>query len=355
VIKCVVWDLDNTLLSGVYLEDEHPAADRRLAAVLGELEARGILQAVASKNPPEAATYAARLLGRAFAAVRCDWAAKSAAIRAIMADLGLEPAEVAFVDDDALERAEVSFALPDVLVLDPRDVADAASWPQFSPPVITQEARRRGELYAQRRARHEEARDFGGSVAEFLRQSRTAVRIAPAVSADLPRLHELSVRTHQFNSTGAEVSAADFAKLLSSSDVRVITVRLSDKFGDDGLVGACLLETGPGEPATARMPLVMMSCRALGRGVIDALLSWACQMARCAGAGRLAVPCVINSRNVPLRIALTSAGFRVGDDASGDTGRAATGDTGSTTMPRIADYVRQLDDPLPPLPDWVSG
>jgi methoxymalonate biosynthesis protein len=340
VIKCVIWDLDNTLLAGVYLEDEHPRADPLPAGVLDELSRRGLLQAIASKNPPEAAGYAARLLGHEFAAVRCDWAAKSAAIRSILVELGLEPHEAAFVDDDALERAEVSFSLPDVLVLEPRDMRDAASWPQFSPPVITDEARRRGELYLQRRARQGEAKAFGGSAAEFLRYSRTTVRIALASAADLARLHELSLRTHQFNSSGVEVTAEEFAELLRAPDQRVITVRLSDKFGDDGMVGGCVLAT-----ARWRMPLLMMSCRALGRGVMDALLTWACRAAADAGASQLVVPCVINSRNVPLRVALTSAGFR----ASGEAG-----DCGETRTPRAADYVRPLDQPLPELPEWVT-
>ena len=352
MIKCVIWDLDNTLLAGVYLEDEHPKADPQLAGVLGELSGRGILQAIASKNPPDAAGYAARLLGHEFAAVRSGWGAKSAAIGSILAELGLEPDEAAFVDDDAMERAEVSFTLPDVVVLEPRDMQDAASWPQFGPPVVTDEARRRGEIYLQRRARREEAEAFGGSAAEFLRHSRTAVRIAAAEAADVARLHELSVRTHQFNSSGAEVSAEDFAELLRAPDQRVITVRLSDKFGDDGVVGGCVLAT-----SQWRVPLLMMSCRALGRGVIDALLSWACRTAAEAGASQLVVPCVINSRNVPLRVALTSAGFRAITDTrglggAGDPGNA--GDTGDAKAPRIADYVRPLNQPPPELPEWVS-
>ena len=337
MIKCVIWDLDNTLLAGVYLEDERPAASPLLAGVLGELSCRGILQAIASRNPPEAAGYAARLLGHEFAAVRCDWGAKSAAVRSILAELGLEPQEAAFVDDDAMERAEVSFTLPDVLVLEPQDVAGAASWPQFSPPVITDEARRRGELYLRRRARLEEAKAFGGSVGEFLRHSRTTVRIAAAGPADLARLHELSLRTHQFNSSGAEFTAEDFAGLLRAADQEVTAVRLSDKFGDDGIVGGCVIST-----AQWRVPLLMMSCRALGRGVIDALLTWACLTAADAGASQLVVPCVINSRNVPLRVALTSVGFRASGDAVRSTGQ------------RTADFARQLDQPLPDLPEWVT-
>jgi methoxymalonate biosynthesis protein len=335
VIKCVVWDLDNTLFRGVYLESPEPPADPATSAVLAELARRGILQAIASRNPPEAAVYAARLTGHDFASVQCRWDAKSAAIGAVMADLGLTADEVAFVDDDAMERAEVSYVLPDVLVLAPKDVADAASWPQFNPPVITAEARRRGELYAQRRARQEEARAFAGSAGEFLRHAGTSVRIVPAGPADAPRLHELSVRTHQFNSTGVAVSAAEFATLIGSPDQQVIAVWLSDNFGDDGLVGGCVIS----RPAASWLvSLVMMSCRALGRGVIDALLSWICASAKKAGADLVKVQCVVNDRNVPLRIALTGAGFRAGRTDGG-----------------AAEYVRRLDQPLPDVPDWVHA
>ena len=82
----------------------------------------------------------------------------------------------------------------------------------------------------------------------------------------------------------------------------------------------------------------MMSCRALGRGVIDALLTWICLTALAAGAARVALPCVINQRNVPLRIALTGAGFRT----SSQPGHG-----------QAAEYVRDLSMPLLGLPSWV--
>ncbi len=365
MIKCVIWDLDNTLLDGVYLESpgDRPAANAELTGVLHELACRGILQAIASRNPPEACRHAAQATDHAFAAARCGWGAKPAAITAITAELGLTADQVAFVDDDPLERAEVSFSLPDVLVLAPADMPEAAAWPQFSPPVVTAEARRRGELYLQRRARQEEAKAFGGSRDEFLRYCQTTVTIGPASTGDVPRLHELSVRTHQFNSTGTSVAPAELAGLLSSPGHRVVAVRLSDRFGDDGLVGACVLATGPearsrpggpearsrpGGPEARsrpggpdwRMDLLMMSCRALGRGVIDALLTWICRAALAAGSARVTMPCVISPRNVPLRIALTAAGFRT-------SSQAVTG--------RVAEYARDLSEPLAELPSWVQA
>ena len=132
------------------------AAGRRPGHGLGRGRScadRGILHAIASRNPPEAAQHAAQVTGLEFAAAECGWGRKSDAVRQIIADLDIAPDAIAFVDDDLYERAEVSFAVPEALVLSPEDMSDAVGWPEFSPGVVTAEARRRGEMYAERRRR----------------------------------------------------------------------------------------------------------------------------------------------------------------------------------------------------------
>ena len=70
MIKCVVWDIDNTLLDGTYLEagDQPPPARPGLLAVARTLDERGIVHALASRNPPSAAEYVAAVTGLPFAA-----------------------------------------------------------------------------------------------------------------------------------------------------------------------------------------------------------------------------------------------------------------------------------------------
>ena len=342
-IKCVAWDVDNTLLAGVFIEsgERQPPADPEMAAVLAELGRRGIVHAIASRNPPAAAVYAAQVTGARFVAAECGWGRKSAAISRILADLGLSADAIAFVDDDPYERAEVSFTLPDVLVLSPEDMADALGWPEFSPAVVTDEARRRSELYLDRRRRLEAEREFGGSRDDFLRYCRTEIAIAPAAEADLARLHELSVRTHQFNSAGQGTTEAAFRLIIGAAGRQVLTVRLRDRFGDDGIVGGCVTEQGEDGRWTVR--LLMMSCRAMGRGVIDALLAWLIRSAARYGARTLEVPSVLNARNVPLRLALAAAGFRA-------AGESAAGADGQRVV-----YRRSLAGPLPGLPGWLTG
>jgi len=343
LVKCVVWDIDNTLLDGVYLESEAvpPAANPAMAAALAGFAARGILNAIASKNPPQAAEHAAAVTGARFVAVECGWGPKSSALARIAADLAIGTDTLAFVDDDPYERAEVGAALPEVLVLAPDEVAGAACWPEFGAAAVTDEARRRGEMYAARRRRQAAAQAFGGTREEFLASAGTQVTIAAAAPADVPRLHELAARTRQFNSAGQAVPGAEFAALIAAPGTEVATVRLRDAFGDDGIVGACVTSHDPDGTWTVR--LLMMSCRAMGRGVIGALLAWITRSAARAGAAAVAVPCVLNERNVPLRLALTGAGFRAGPDDGPDG--AAGG----------AVFRRDTSGPLPHLPAWVSA
>jgi methoxymalonate biosynthesis protein len=340
IVKCVIWDLDNTLLSGVYLESpgRPPAADPAMLAAAATLRDRGIMHAIASRNPPEAAAHAARVTGLDFAAAECGWGRKSDAVRHIVADLNIGADAVAFVDDDLYERAEVSFAVPEALVLSPEDMADAVGWPEFSPGPVTAEARRRGEMYAERRLRLQEARSFAGSRDEFLRYCETEVAIGPATAADVPRLHELSERTHQFNSAGEVMPEPALRELIASPAHQVTTVRLRDRFGDDGLVGGSVVSRGAGGDWT--VTLLMMSCRAMGRGVIEALLAWLARSATRSGAATLAVPCVVSPRNMPLRLALAGSGFRAAESGPPDRPAAVFG--------------RPLSGPPPELPAWVS-
>ena len=333
-VKCVVWDLDNTLLSGTWLEAaDPPAADPAMLAALAELHRRGILASVASRNPAE---LGAALPGLAawpapFLAAQYGWGRKSDAVRRVAGELNLGLEALAFVDDDPYERAEVALALPPVLVLSPEDVPDALGWPELRPPVVTAEARARAASYAQARARQQAARDSGQSTSDFLRWCRTELSIGPATAADLPRLRELSARTHQFNSVRREVTEAELRGWLESAGHRVTVLRLRDRFGDDGLVGAAVVHCGPGPEWTVE--LLMMSCRAMGRGVIEALLAWLC---RSAEAESLAVPARLDERNVPLRLALVAAGFRAAESDG------------------VTRFRRALGGALPELPEWVS-
>jgi len=113
-------------------------------------------------------------------------------------------------------------------------------------------------------------------------------------------------------------------------------------------VGACV--TSHGGDGTWTVRLLVMSCRAMGRGVIGGLLAWLTRSAARAGAREVAVPCVLNERNVPLRVALTGAGFRADAEpgwADVEPGRAAPA--------AGAVFRRGTGTALPEVPSWLRA
>ena len=86
-IKCVVWDLDNTLWSGILVEDGPDKLDLKpdLVQTLRALDDRGILHSIASKNNPEEAIKVLKRsqIDEYFLCPQISWQPKSAAIRAI--------------------------------------------------------------------------------------------------------------------------------------------------------------------------------------------------------------------------------------------------------------------------------
>ena len=49
-IKCVVWDLDHTIWDGVLIENDDVQLKENVVDVIKELDRRGILQSISSKN-----------------------------------------------------------------------------------------------------------------------------------------------------------------------------------------------------------------------------------------------------------------------------------------------------------------
>jgi acyl carrier protein len=85
----------------------------------------------------------------------------------------------------------------------------------------------------------------------------------------------------------------------------------------------------------------------MGRGVIGALLAWLTREAARRGAREVTVPCVLNERNVPLRLALAGAGFRA-DAGSGPV-------PGFPGGPAATVFRRDVAGALPELPSWVTA
>jgi FkbH-like protein len=307
-IKCVVWDLDNTLWDGVLLEDERVAVRPAVVEHIHQLDSMGVLNSVASRNDHATAAAKLRELGleEMFLCPQISWNAKSASIRHIATRLNLGLDAFAFVDDQEFELAEVAHALPQVTCVDVAGLDEALAGPEFRPRFVTDESAQRRGMYRSQLLREEVEEEFVGTSAEFLASLGMTFTIAPARREDLQRAEELTVRTNQLNSTGRTYSYDELDALRGSPDHLLLVASLTDRFGSYGKIGLALVEKGTPD---WRLNMMLMSCRVMSRGVGTVLLGHVMGLARAAGAG-LRADFVETGRNRMMQITYAFSGFR---------------------------------------------
>lgn len=135
-LRCLVWELDNTLWDGVVCDatsgPPRPAALRMLSE-------RGIWHAVASRSDRDLTLERLYRHGvyEMFSALEIGWGRKSAGIVRIARTLGLSLDSIAFVDAEPVERAEVARALPQVRCYAARNIDVLTALPDFRRVVGT--------------------------------------------------------------------------------------------------------------------------------------------------------------------------------------------------------------------------
>lgn len=322
LVKCLIWDLDNTLWQGTLLEDVNVELFDGIKEVIETLDSRGILQSIASKNDYDLAWPRLEELGLAeyFIQPRIGWGRKSDSVREIADKLNFAQPTIAFIDDMPNERAEVNFHAPDVRCYAADEALSLVTLPEFSPAVVTVDARRRREMYQANSRREVEKESFQGPDEEFLRSLDLEMIIKRADEDDLSRVEELTLRTSQMNATGVHYPDAVLRGLLADRDHEVLTVTLTDRFGPHGAVGVLLLEY---HPEVWHLKLLATSCRVVTFGAGTVLLNWLVDQAASAGA-HLAADFRPTDRNRMMDVAYRFAGFANEDcDCLSDLGLAA--------------------------------
>jgi methoxymalonate biosynthesis protein len=306
-VKCLVWDLDDTLWQGTLSEQAAVVATDAVRDVVRALDSRGVLQSVASRNDHDPAWARLEALGLAeyFVLPRIGWGRKSDSVRAIADELGFALGTIAFVDDQPAERAEVAFHLPEVRCYRADQVLALPGLPEFSPATVTADSAQRRVMYQAGFRRAAEQAAYTGPDEEFLRSLGIVMRIARADESELARVEELTLRTSQMNATGVHYGDAALRGLLADPGHEVLVVSMADRFGPHGAVGVLLLERGP---AAWHLKLLATSCRVVPFGAGAAILRWLGDQAARAGV-HLVADFRPTERNRMMEIAYRFAGF----------------------------------------------
>lgn len=310
LIKCVVWDLDNTLWEGTLLEGDELHLRPNVSEILEELSSRGILNSIASRNDKQAALAVLRQfnLEHHFIAPQINSNPKAENIRLIAKNLNLGIDSLAFIDDSPFERESVIFSCPSVMVIDAKRYNEILDLSTFNPPVQTEESRRRVESYQDESERLRAERKVGGTFFEFLRNSQICLILRAAKATDVPRIVELADRTNQFNSSGICYSSEEVEGLIKASNVHVVVAELRDRFGNYGNIGVMVLRLVHN---IYMLDSIMVSCRVDGRGIPSAMLILSMRIAQRAGIHSLQAKYRSSRRNRQIGILYHMLGFHL--------------------------------------------
>lgn len=272
-VKCLVWDLDNTLWDGTFIETDDPMTLQLNPSVREALEAldlRGVLHSIASKNDHAGVWPVLEHLGVAdyFLYPQIHWNPKSGSIEEIAKSLNIGIDALGFIDDTVFEREQVSSVWPQVRTYDASELAALLDYPEYDVPV-TAESRDRRAMYRAEEKRGELMNAGQTDIADFIRKCNLTLDIfAPASEEEKLRCYELVMRTNQLNMSGLKYTPEEFEAVLQRPDHTNFAFSCADDFGEYGIIGFSQYRI---EGETMVFTEFAMSCRVAGKFVESAL------------------------------------------------------------------------------------
>lgn len=300
-VKCIIIDLDNTIWGGIIGDDGLSnieigelglgKAFSNLQLWLKNLKERGILLAVCSKNDDQIAKavfrdHEAMILGLDDIAVFvANWETKVDNIMFIQSVLNIGFDSMVFIDDNPFERQMVEQHIPGIIVPDlPEDPAEMLPYLQslrlFETASYADADAVRTQQYQEESNRVALQKKFT-SEADFLLSLNMQAVCKPVDSFSCPRVAQLTQRSNQFNLRTRRYTEGEIEDLIEHSCKHVLTLSLTDKFGNYGLVSAVILERYSEDEMF--IDTWIMSCRVLKRSVESLMLNEIVDLAKSRG------------------------------------------------------------------------
>lgn len=309
--KVLAVDADNTLWKGIVSEDGVDAVEPYVSFQRGlkSLRSKGVMLVLLSKNDPPCGGAAPieKVFARSdvpldlsdFAFVGVNWEPKAGNLLAAAKTLNVGVDSFVFIDDNPHERGQMRAHLPSVMMIE-----DMEMWINSGMEGLTDSI---GASYFADAGRTNEdilralrpsvilppgGLDVSFSKAEYLKTLELRVVPSLATAADVPRLAQMAGKTNQFNATTIRRTEDEFLRILSDETRRVYVFRLSDRFGEMGIVCFIIADT-----VSRRITDFAMSCRAMGRTLEFFAYEYVCR--EIAQAGALEIDYRPTAKNAP--------------------------------------------------------
>lgn len=342
-VKCVAWDLDNTLWDGILIEDGRDALKPNPEALtaIKKLDERGILQTIVSKNNFAESWEVIQDWGLKdyFLYPAINWARKSANLEEIAKRLNINVDTFALIDDSLFERSEVQSVLPQVRTYSEEEINAILTREEFDVPITETAKTRRLSYIAE--IKRETAKDsYSGDYENFLRSCEMKLDIfIPREKNHIIRCLELLQRSNQLNLSGRRYIKEQFNELLLDKNLVCIALMCQDKFGDYGIIGFISIDE------TQKISIIkdfVISCRVAGRRVEHTFFKWLALRQEKKGRFLIHAELIQNERNNLLFNVFQDISFQIIGEKEGSFLMEL-----STEIAKITANVMEVEDNIP--------
>ncbi len=330
--KCLILDLDNTLWGGIIGDDGIEnieigdlgigKAFSDLQRWVKQLKERGIILAVCSKNREEVAKEPFEkhpemiLKLEDIAVFVANWSNKADNIRYIQEVLNIGFDSMVFIDDNPVERDIVLSELPEVTVPDlPEDPAEYLPFlvrmNLFETTTYSENDSDRTRQYQEEAKRKNLSKSFT-DMSTFLASLKMKGFFGPFNDFDVPRIAQLTQRSNQFNLRTIRYTESEITDIRNSETDHGFVVKLSDKFGDYGLISILIAQERNHEELF--LDTWIMSCRVLERGVEHFVMNYLVERTKSLGFKWIVGEYLPTKKNMLVKNHYENLGFKREDE-----------------------------------------
>lgn len=280
-IKLIIVDMDWTLYAGVISEDGIDGVEIRddhkaFAQILKLAKSCGAVLAIATKNQDDEAREFFKkrgaelgLIGSDFLSIEANYEPKTMSIQKLIAAVRTTAEQTLFVDDNVGELSDALQALPDLNVLVANTGTSTNVWLENFPGLVLNEF---DDMSETRLESLKHLISLENEIGTQFQKTETAplranVEIRINLEEDIDRVASMSERTNQFNANLRRIDVTELRNLIDEG-AQFVTASLKDAFSDSGVIFAAVFSKSGNTLVSQNL---LMSCRALGRGLENAI------------------------------------------------------------------------------------
>lgn len=293
--KAIIFDCDNTFWKGILgeegLDGIEMSSSTRDGAIFSEIQSialainkKGILIGLCSKNNPADVDEVIKshpdmqLRDKHITIKKVNWLDKVTNLREIAGELNIGLDSLVFVDDSCFEVNFIKEQIPEITVLQVPD--RLYDYPKmlrenlalFYNLSFTEEDKQKVGIYKQQVQRETIKKEFS-DIEGYLSSLGLKLTIFEDDKSIIPRMSQMSQKTNQFNLTTRRYTEGDIRSFIANNDTRIFAFSVSDKFGDSGVTGLCIINID-GNNKVANINTLLMSCRVIGRNIEYAFMDY---------------------------------------------------------------------------------